>query len=85
MPQRLVVAGVHSVLNFVAKVNNYTLFENTNYGTYKITTNGKTVANPTTEEAAWSKLIWLSGKGSIDPSCAKDCRVRDCENCERYY
>jgi hypothetical protein len=72
------------VLTQIATIKNYNLFE-TRFGTFKITHNGTTVANPATEEQAWERIKQLAGTTTITPQCWNTCRIHNCVDCERYY
>lgn len=84
MPQQHVDAEVPSVLKEIASIKNFHLYE-THFGTYKITYNGKAVANPSTEEDAWTRIRLLAGTVHAQPQCWDNCRIHNCMDCERYY
>jgi len=84
MPVLRAVVGAVSVYKFVATVKEYTLLESA-YGTYQIIKNSKPIAHPATQEDAWQRISWLTGKSKTEPKCWDYCKIHNCNDCDRYH
>jgi len=71
------------VLEYVASMQNYIVYHDTDRGNYKIHNGFNIIAYPSTIEDAYNKLRTYTKSKALITKC-EGCHIPTCNDCERY-